>query len=121
MHIVQDVLTKLKLEDNDEKQKEVKHALQSDVEEGLKDRTRYTSSASDVSSDGDEMTDTAVTADDLDISSLQPSSQQLQENKNNLAPKSTFYFYQGYIFFGYSVIKKVGSEGYSPFLPIEIN
>ena len=101
MHIVQDVLTKLKLEDNCEQQKETQGPQQPEAEEGVKDRARYTSSGSDVSSDGDEMNavDTVVTADDLDISSLQPSGQQQQENKNNLTPKSTFYFYQGYIFF----------------------
>jgi len=93
---LEDVLTKLKLEDNCEQQKEAKDPQQPEAEEGVKDRARYTSSGSDVSSDGDEMNavDTVVTADDLDISSLQPSGQQQQENKNNLTPKSTFYFYQ---------------------------
>jgi len=56
-------------------------------------RQRLTSSGSDVSSEGEEMAeDTAVTAEDLDISAVQPVN--LESSASKLAPKSTFYFYQ---------------------------
>jgi len=53
------------------------------------DRPRHASSSSDASSEGEDISEeTTVTADDLDIASLQPT------NVDKQAPKSTFYFYQ---------------------------
>merc|ERR1719244_2459203 len=54
-------------------------------------RPRRASSGSDASSE-EEVTETTATADDLDISNVQPVNQDTMASKQ--APKSTFYFYQ---------------------------
>merc|ERR1719474_1614620 len=65
-------------------------------EEDGQPRPRRASTSSDVSSEEELATETAVTADDLDISAVQPVNQVGHQEaiSTRNTPKSTFYFYQ---------------------------